>query len=60
MIERTLWHPVALAHAVGAQPVAAVLLGEELVLWRDGEGAAHSLRGRDTSAAAQGASQRHF
>ena len=42
MIERTLWHPVALAHAVGAQPVAAVLLGEELVLWRDGEGAAHA------------------
>ncbi|MFT3778083.1 MAG: aromatic ring-hydroxylating dioxygenase subunit alpha [Ottowia sp.] len=42
MLERTLWHPVALAHAVGSQPMAANLLGEELALWRDAQGAAHA------------------
>ena len=42
MIERTLWHPVALSHAIGSQPHAATLLGEDLVLWRDGGGQAHA------------------
>ncbi len=41
-LERTLWHPVALAHAVGASPAAATLLGEDLVLWRDAAGRAHA------------------
>ena len=44
MIERTLWHPVALGHVVGTQPRAATLLGENLVLWRDAEGHAHAWR----------------
>ena len=39
MIERSLWHPVALSHAVGSQPQGASLLGEDLVLWRDAAGA---------------------
>ena len=43
MIERTLWHPVALSHVVGTQPRAATLLGEDLVLWRDDSGQAHAL-----------------
>ena len=42
MIERSLWHPVALSHAVGSQPQGASLLGEDLVLWRDAAGAAHA------------------
>lgn len=41
-LERTLWHPVALSHAVGSQPLAATLLGEDLVLWRDAAGQAHA------------------
>ena len=41
-IEQTLWHPVALSHTVGSQPQAANLLGQPLVLWRDGDGAAHA------------------
>jgi phenylpropionate dioxygenase-like ring-hydroxylating dioxygenase large terminal subunit len=42
MIERSLWHPVALADTVAAAPQAACLLGEDLVLWRDAEGVAHA------------------
>ena len=42
MLEKTLWHPVALGHEVGAEPRGARLLGEELVLWRDGAGVAHA------------------
>jgi len=43
MIEASLWHPVALADEVaGAVPLAAQLLGERLVLWRDGAGAVHA------------------
>lgn len=38
MIETTLWHPVALAHAVEQAPLAVQLLQHALVLWRDGEG----------------------
>jgi phenylpropionate dioxygenase-like ring-hydroxylating dioxygenase large terminal subunit len=39
MIEETFWHPVALSSDVADTPVAARLLGRDLVLWRDGAGA---------------------
>jgi phenylpropionate dioxygenase-like ring-hydroxylating dioxygenase large terminal subunit len=39
MIERHLWHPVALAEEVADAPFAARLLGDNLVLWRDAAGA---------------------
>ncbi len=42
MIEQTLWHPVAACEAVQGGPVAVVLLGEPLVLWRDAAGAVHA------------------
>lgn len=42
MIERTHWHPVASADAVGARPLAARLLGDDLVLWRDDAGVVHA------------------
>ena len=42
MIERQHWHPVAASEAVRDAPLAARLLGEDLVLWRDGEGAVHA------------------
>lgn len=42
LLERTLWHPVALSHAIGHAPLAANLLGQDLVLWRDAQGAAHA------------------
>jgi phenylpropionate dioxygenase-like ring-hydroxylating dioxygenase large terminal subunit len=38
MIEKELWHPVALSDAVAAQPLAAELLQQPLVLWRDATG----------------------
>ncbi|MEN9537995.1 MAG: hypothetical protein RLZZ126_230 [Pseudomonadota bacterium] len=38
MIERSHWHPVALAQDVAALPVSATLLDEALVLWRDAAG----------------------
>lgn len=38
LVERTLWHPIALCSAVGTQPLAVELLGERLVLWRDDTG----------------------
>jgi phenylpropionate dioxygenase-like ring-hydroxylating dioxygenase large terminal subunit len=41
-LERSLWHPVALGHALGAAPQPVLLLGEELVLWRDASGTAHA------------------
>ena len=44
MLEKSLWHPVALGHEVGAQPHAAELLGEALVLWRDEGGQARAWR----------------
>lgn len=40
--EASLWHPVLLAAALGAQPVAAQLLTQPLVLWRDAQGTAHA------------------
>lgn len=42
MIERQHWHPVAGSEAVRDAPVAARLLGEALVLWRDPQGAIHA------------------
>lgn len=42
MIERQHWHPVVDADAVQAAPLAARLLGEDLVLWRDAAGAVHA------------------
>jgi phenylpropionate dioxygenase-like ring-hydroxylating dioxygenase large terminal subunit len=41
MIERSHWHPVARVEDVGAHPVGAQLLGEQLVLWRDAKGESH-------------------
>ena len=40
---RACWHPVAWAAEVGAEPVAADLLEERLVLWRDTGGAVNAL-----------------
>ncbi|RYF13833.1 MAG: aromatic ring-hydroxylating dioxygenase subunit alpha [Comamonadaceae bacterium] len=42
MIERTHWHPVADAQTIADGPVAARLLGDDLVLWRDPQGAVHA------------------
>ena len=42
MLEKTLWHPVALTEAVTNAPLAATLLGESLVLWRSTDGQAHA------------------
>jgi phenylpropionate dioxygenase-like ring-hydroxylating dioxygenase large terminal subunit len=39
MIEKELWHPVVLAEEVVDAPLAARLLGDSLVLWRDAAGA---------------------
>ena len=39
MIEKELWHPVALSSAVALQPVSVELLEQALVLWRDSLGA---------------------
>ena len=39
MIEQTHWHPVALSEAVRDAPLAAELLQQPLVLWRDASGA---------------------
>lgn len=42
MIERRHWHPAASLADVTSQPLAARLLGEDLVLWRDGTGTVHA------------------
>jgi phenylpropionate dioxygenase-like ring-hydroxylating dioxygenase large terminal subunit len=42
MTERTHWHPVAACDDIAQQPRAARLLGEDLVLWRDAQGAVHA------------------
>src|SRR5262249_48604111 len=39
---RSCWHPVAYSHALVDGPVPATLLGEQLVVWRDGSGVAHA------------------
>lgn len=46
MIEATLFHPVALADELGARPLAAHLMGQDLVLWRDSRGAVHAAADR--------------
>jgi phenylpropionate dioxygenase-like ring-hydroxylating dioxygenase large terminal subunit len=42
MTEATHWHPVAQVEDLRDTPLAATLLGHALVLWRDGQGAAHA------------------
>ena len=56
-LEHTLWHPVALSHVVGSAPQAVTLLGEELVLWRDGSGAAQAWADGRISRVAGGSSE---
>ena len=46
MIEASLWHPVVAVDELGSAPVAARLLSEEVVLWRDATGAAHAFADR--------------
>ena len=46
MIERSMWHPVLAADELGSAPVAARLLGEDVVLWRDTTGAARTFADR--------------
>ncbi len=46
MIEATLFHPVALDDDLGAQPLAAHLMGQDLVLWRDSGGTVHAAADR--------------
>lgn len=41
MIERQHWHPVAAVEAVTSAPLAARLLSEDIVLWRDDAGQVH-------------------
>jgi phenylpropionate dioxygenase-like ring-hydroxylating dioxygenase large terminal subunit len=42
MIERMLWHPVALSSQVVDQPIALTLLDQAVALWRDAQGAVHA------------------
>jgi phenylpropionate dioxygenase-like ring-hydroxylating dioxygenase large terminal subunit len=42
MTQREHWHPVVAAEQVADQPVAARLLGEDIVLWRDTGGMLHA------------------
>ena len=42
MVEEAMWHPVALADAVGSEPHAVSLLGRDLVLWRSAPGKLHA------------------
>jgi phenylpropionate dioxygenase-like ring-hydroxylating dioxygenase large terminal subunit len=46
LIETTLFHPVALVGDVGARPLAARLMGHDLVLWRAAGGALHGAADR--------------
>ncbi|HSI59019.1 MAG TPA: aromatic ring-hydroxylating dioxygenase subunit alpha [Ideonella sp.] len=46
MIEACLFHPVALAGEVGAQPLAVELLAQPVVLWRDAQGAVQAFTDR--------------
>lgn len=38
------WHPIAYSHEVSNEPKATKLLGEHLVIWRNGEGVAHVMQ----------------
>ena len=42
MIEATHWHPVARIEDLRDAPLAATLLGEPVVLWRDGRAVVHA------------------
>ena len=42
MIEKTLWHPALASNELMQAPVAASLLGAELVIWRDQHGIVHA------------------
>ena len=42
MIEKLHWHPVTDSASVHAAPLAVRLLDEDLVLWRDLQGALHA------------------
>ena len=46
MHEQQHWHPVARTDEVGDTPLAVALLGQRLVLWRDGAGALHAFADR--------------
>lgn len=46
MYERSCWHPVADQASIGDAPLAVELLGQPLVLWRDGAGALHAFADR--------------
>ncbi|HET7864774.1 MAG TPA: aromatic ring-hydroxylating dioxygenase subunit alpha [Burkholderiaceae bacterium] len=46
MVEERLWHPVLAADALASGPVAVRVLATDLVLWRDGTGAARALDDR--------------
>ena len=41
---RACWHGVAYSSAVGTTPYRTHLLGEQIVVWRDGQGTAHAFR----------------
>lgn len=43
---RNLWYPVAASWEVGSAPLGMTRLGENIVLWRDGEGCVHALEDR--------------
>jgi phenylpropionate dioxygenase-like ring-hydroxylating dioxygenase large terminal subunit len=42
LTERSHWHPVARSAELRDAPLAAVLLEDALVLWRDASGTAHA------------------
>ena len=46
MNEASLWHPVVAADELGSTPLAARLLAEDVVLWRDATGKAHAFADR--------------
>ncbi|MEH3086858.1 MAG: aromatic ring-hydroxylating dioxygenase subunit alpha [Xylophilus ampelinus] len=46
MIEAQHWHPVALSGEIGDAPLAARLLDQDIVLWRDRDGAARAFPDR--------------
>ena len=46
MIERSMWHPVVAADELRSAPLAARLLAEDVVLWRDATGQAHAFADR--------------
>ena len=46
MNEASLWHPVVAADELGSTPLAARLLAEDVVLWRDATGKGHAFADR--------------